>query len=116
MKILNVGFVCAFSLTLVAGMGSKSKHSTAVEEPKVLPESTRASSPAAVTAPVRLIENTAEENKKVDDALKTSAPVTDNTSSVVKATKKVKAKIPAKKKKSAPAPKAKSKKTTKKKR
>lgn len=116
MKLLNIGMMVAFSLTLVAGMGSKSKPAPVVEEPKVLPESTRVSTPAAVNTPVQLIENTAEENKKVDEALNTPAP--DSTDKVkVKAPKKAKAPV-TKKKKATAAPKSKaktSKKTTKKK-
>ena len=40
-----------------------------VEEHKILPESTRASAPIVDNAPVKLIENTAEENKKVEEEL-----------------------------------------------
>jgi hypothetical protein len=117
MKLLNLGFVVATSLTLVAGMGSKSQPARVVEEPKVLPESTRASAPSSVNIPVQLIENTAEENKKVDEALNTTEPVLESKPAVTNASKK--AKTPAaKKKKTAPAEKSKvktSKKTTKKK-
>jgi hypothetical protein len=114
MKLLNIGMMFAFSLTFVAGMGTKSKPAPVVEEPKVLPESTRVSAPAAVNTPVQLIENTAEENKKVDEALNT--PTSDSTDKV-KAQAPKKSKAPAAKKKKAAAPKSKSKpkKSTKKK-
>jgi hypothetical protein len=108
MKLLNLGFVVATSLTLVAGMGSKSKPATVKEEPKVLPESTRVSAPAAVNTPVQLIENTAEENKKVDEAL--NSPTPESTDKVkVKAPKKSKAQAAKKKKKAGLAPKSKTK-------
>lgn len=100
MKLLNLGIVFAASLTLVAGMGSKSKTVTTVEEPKVLPESTRASASSAVNTPVHLIENTAEDNKKIDDALNTPAPAVETKPAVAKTLQK--AKVPAEKKKGAP--------------
>lgn len=101
MKLLNIGFVVAASLTLVSGMGSKSKTTPRVEELNVLPESIPVSAPAAVNTPVQLIENTAEENKKIDEALNTLPSVTARKPAVTNATKKAKVPVAKKKKVSA---------------
>ncbi len=105
MKIFNMTLALAFSLTLAAGMGAKSKPVTPIDEPKVLPESTRASAP--MNAPVALIENTVEDNQKVEKGLDKSTAQSDGSTNSKKATK---TKAPAaKKKKAAPAKKATSK-------
>lgn len=72
MKLLNVMIALAFSLTLAVGMGSKSKPETPVETPKVLPESTRVSAP--MNTPVALIENTVEDNQKIEKDLGKPTP------------------------------------------
>ena len=112
MKLFNVTVALAFSLTLAAGMGSKSKPETPVDAPKVLPESTRASAP--MNTPVKLIENTTEDNQKVDKDLDKSTAQSDSSTSSKKPTK-IKD-LADKKKKVAPAKKStpKSKKTPKK--
>lgn len=97
MKLLNWGAVVAASLTFVAGMGSKSKTVSNVDEPKVLPESTRASAPSAVNTPVQLIENTAEDNKKIDDDLNAPAPVAETKPVVAKTPQNAKASVSQKK-------------------
>lgn len=99
MKLLNVMIALAFSLTLAVGMGSKSKPETPVETPKVLPESTRVSAP--MNTPVALIENTVEDNQKIEKDLGKPTPqpaeITPNSK------KAIKAKAPAaKKNKAAP--------------
>lgn len=102
MKLFNLTIALAFSLTLAAGMGSKSKPGTPMEEPKVLPESTRASAPDHSS--VELIENTPEDNKKVEKDL--DKPTAHSDDSVVskkpaKAKAAKKSKTPAAKKKPA---------------
>jgi Skp family chaperone for outer membrane proteins len=101
MKIFNLTVALAFSLTLVAGMGSKSKPATTIDEPKVLPESTRASAPQQV--PVELIENTAEDNHQVEKDLDKAKAQPNDSAGNKKAAKVTKAKpSTAKKKKAAP--------------
>ena len=100
MKLFNLTIALAFSLTLAAGMGSKSKPATSIEEPKVLPESTRASAPEHDK--VELIENTTEDNHQVEKDLDKSKAHSDDSTGSKKAAK---AKAPtAKKKKATPAP------------
>lgn len=79
MKIFHLCIIITFGigLTSIAAMGSKCKPATEVKEPKVLPESTAASAisstvvvPAVATnTPVKLIENTTEDNQKVHKEL-----------------------------------------------
>lgn len=99
MKLFNLTIALAFSLTLAAGMGSKSKPATPVDEPKVLPESTRPSAP--LNEPVELIENTAEDDQKVEKDLDKSTASSNDSASSNKTTK-VKAPV-AKMKKATPA-------------
>lgn len=75
MKLLMTSIVLMLSVSFVEGMGCKSKDAS-TSEPKVLPESTKASAPAPVlqSAPIKLIENTEEDNKKIDEKLN-EAPV-----------------------------------------
>jgi|GEM_PF-2991468 len=70
MKLLMTSVALFLSLSFVEGMGCKSKD-IPEKEVKVLPESTKASAPASElkSVPIKLIENTAEDNKKVDEKL-----------------------------------------------
>lgn len=98
MKLFSMTAVLAFSLTLAVGMGSKSKPAIPTEEPKVLPESTRVSAP--INTPVELIENTVEDNQKIEKDLGKPIPQPENTLS---SKKTIKPKAPVvKKNKTAP--------------
>lgn len=102
MKLFNLTLALAFSLTLAAGMGSKSKPATPMEDPKVLLESTRASAPDHSS--VELIENTAEDNQKVEKDLDKSTAHSDDSAGnkkTAKAKDAKKTKTPAAKKKPA---------------
>jgi hypothetical protein len=116
---------CGVMLTPLAAMGSKSKPATEVSGPKVLPESTpataptadhvQASAPSSTNTPVKLIENTADSNQKVHDALPgvdESAKTAQNTkggeSKAKKSSKKAKKKSSKAKKASAKKSKSKS--------
>lgn len=89
MKIFHVCMIigCGVAIAPLAAMGSKSKPATEVREPKVLPESTKASAPscppetsktstttpaATNTQAVKLIENTSDANQKVHDEMTSS--------------------------------------------
>lgn len=71
MKLVTTAIFTVLSFSFVQGMGCKSKDTPQQVTPKVLPESTKASAPVVVpeNTPVKLIENTEEENRKVDEKL-----------------------------------------------
>jgi hypothetical protein len=104
---MKVSFMClmmglGWVMSPLSAMESKSKPALEVSKPKVLPESTRASAPVADVipvstpssnnTPVKLIDNSKEDNQKVHDGLPAAgteaAPKAEPKSKVSKKTKK----------------------------
>lgn len=74
MNMFNVCILAAVMVSAVHGMGSKSKvEKIESDNHKVLPSAKTSSVPSVTTAPIKLIENSLEENKAVEEQITKSS-------------------------------------------